>query len=125
MRVIVLAAVTVLDCFAQQTPQVPHSPQQIARWFVVDAWNKGDLQLVSHMLTPSMILHYRGRSFPLTVDAAVNVVQAWRTAFPDFHFALEDMIVEGNKVALRIPFTGTQQGRFWGLEPSGRKISVT
>jgi len=49
----------------------------------------------------------------------------WRTGFPDFHFQIEDLIVQGNKVVLRIPFTGTHQGRFWGLEPTGRKISVT
>ncbi|HXJ96190.1 MAG TPA: ester cyclase [Terriglobia bacterium] len=55
----------------------------------------------------------------------MGIVKTWRAAFPDFHFALEDMIVEGNKVALRIPFTGTHQGKFWGLEPTGKTIHVT
>jgi predicted ester cyclase len=52
-------------------------------------------------------------------------VQMWREGFPDFHFKLEDMIVQGNKIVLRIPFTGTHLGKFWGLEPTGKKINVT
>ncbi len=52
-------------------------------------------------------------------------MQSWRKAFPDCHFKLKDQIIQGNKIALRIPFTGTHQGKFWGLEPTGRKINVT
>ena len=52
-------------------------------------------------------------------------MRAWREGFPDFHFKLEDMIVQGNKVVLRIPFTGTHLGKFQGQEPTGKKISVT
>jgi predicted ester cyclase len=77
------------------------------------------------MLKPSVVLHYRGQDFPLTPESAVQTVQTWRAGFPDFHFKLEDRIVQGNKVVLRIPFTGTHLGKFWGLEPTGRKINVT
>ncbi|HZL55640.1 MAG TPA: ester cyclase [Bryobacteraceae bacterium] len=26
---------------------------------------------------------------------------------------------------MRIPFTGTHKGKFWGVEPTGKKIDVT
>jgi predicted ester cyclase len=77
------------------------------------------------MFTADASLHYRGQSIPLTEETGLQIVKNWRAAFPDFHFQLEDMIVSGNKVALRIPFTGTHQGRFMGAEPTGKKISVT
>jgi predicted ester cyclase len=35
------------------------------------------------------------------------------------------MIVLGNMIASRVRFTGTHQGKFWGLDPTGRKINVT
>jgi steroid delta-isomerase-like uncharacterized protein len=109
---------------AQQTPK-PESPEQIATWMVEDVWNKGDFQLVSQVFAPQVILHYGGRDIPLTADSGIRVVRMWREAFPDFHFKLEDMIVQKNKVALRIPFTGTHLGKFQGLEPTGKKISVS
>ena len=108
-----------------QDPPVPTSPQQIGRWVVEDVWNKGDYRLADRMFTPGALLHYRGQAIPLTADSGLQIVKNWRTAFPDFHFQLEDMIVAGNKVVMRIPFTGTHQGRFWGLDPTGKKISVT
>ncbi|HUI77287.1 MAG TPA: ester cyclase [Bryobacteraceae bacterium] len=108
-----------------QPPSLPKGPAQIARWFVEDVWNKGDFHLADQMFTQGVVLHYRGRSFPMTAESGLQTVRNWREAFPDFHFTLEDMIVEGNKVVLRIPFTGTHRGKFWGLEPTGKKIEVT
>ena len=55
----------------------------------------------------------------------MQTVKTWRDGFPDFHFKLEDVIVQGNKIVLRIPFTGTHLGRFWGVKPTGRKINIT
>ena len=107
------------------SPPKPETPKQIATWVVEDVWNKGDFRLASQLLKPTVVLHYRGQAFPLTPESATQTVQTWRNAFPDFHFTLEDRIVQGNKVVLRIPFTGTHMGKFWGLEPTGKKIDVT
>jgi predicted ester cyclase len=35
------------------------------------------------------------------------------------------MIVQRNTIALRVPFPGTRQGKFWGLDPTARKINLT
>jgi len=126
MRLRALAILAVVPCLAQELqPPLPKGPAQIARWVVEDVWNKGDFRLVDRMSTPGMTLHFRGQNLPMTPAAAIGIVKNWRTAFPDFHFTIEDMIVEGNKVVLRIPFTGTHQGKFWGLEPTGKAINVT
>jgi predicted ester cyclase len=98
---------------------------QIATWVVEDVSNKGDFRLARELLKPSVVLHYRGQAFPLTPKSATQAVQTWRNAFPDFHFKLGDMIVQGNQVVMRIPFTGTHMGKFRSLEPTGKKIDVT
>jgi predicted ester cyclase len=123
--VIAIAGATFCISGQSQQPSRPESPNQIAAWVVEDVWNKGDYRLVGQMFRPQVILHYRGRDFPLTPASAVQTVQTWRDGFPDFHFKLEDRIVQGNKIVLRIPFTGTHLGKFWGLEPTGKKIDVT
>lgn len=125
MRRVIVALLAVVPCVAQVAQPVPKGVAQIARWVVDDVWNRGDYSLGDRLLAPVVILHYRGQAIRLTPDQATGVVQTWRAAFPDFHFELEDMMVDGNKAALRIPFTGTHKGRFWGLEPTGTKISVT
>jgi len=123
-KLAILAAVLCAAGQAQQ-PAVPKGPEQIANWVVEQVWNQGDLRLLDRMYAPGALFHYQGRDFPLTPEFGAQIVQRWRKAFPDFHFKLEDRIIQGNKIALRIPFTGTHQGKFWGLEPTGRKINVT
>lgn len=126
-RPVIVAILAGSACLSAQTNPVirPSTPEEIGRWVVDDAWNKGDLRLGEQMFAPGALLHYRGQTFPLTAESGAQIVRNWRNAFPDFHFTLEDMIVSRDKVVLRIPFTGTHLGKFWGLEPTGKKISVT
>jgi len=46
-------------------------------------------------------------------------VKARKTAFPDLHFTIEDMIAEGNKVAVRVTTHGTNTGPMVGLPGLG------
>lgn len=125
-RRIALMVVNVLCLNAQALPSpIPKEPAQIARWVVEDVWNKGDFRLADQMFSPGTTLHYRGQDIPLTPEKGMQIVKNWRAGFPDFNFKIEDMIVANDKVVLRIPFTGTHLGKFWGLEPTGRKINVT
>jgi predicted ester cyclase len=46
------------------------------------------------------------------------------SALPDVHFTLDDMVVEGDKVAVRFTFSGTHKGEFMGIPPSNRKVTM-
>ena len=52
-------------------------------------------------------------------------VTLFRTAFPDIHFAVDNMLAEENQVAVQYTFSGTHTGKFGELEPTGSTISVT
>ena len=100
------------------------SPEQVARRAIEQVWNEGKFD-GAPLLAPQTTLHYRGRATTMTQEDALAIVRSWRAGFPDFHFRIEAVIVQGNTVVMRVPFTGTHQGRFWGLEPTGKKIDVT
>lgn len=44
------------------------------------------------------------------------------TAFPDLHVSIDHVIQEGEWVAWRRTHTGTHQGEFMGIPPTGKKI---
>ncbi|MFX1536820.1 MAG: ERCC4 domain-containing protein, partial [Promethearchaeota archaeon] len=46
-------------------------------------------------------------------------------AFPDQHFIIEDMIVEGNKVVTRATARGTHKSDFMGIAPTGKQFTMT
>jgi predicted ester cyclase len=41
-------------------------------------------------------------------------------ALPDFHYTIEDVIGEGDKVAVRLSAQGTQTGEFGGIPATGK-----
>jgi len=45
-------------------------------------------------------------------------------AFPDPHYTIDDMIAEGDKVAVRFTMTGTHKGEFMGRPPTNKKVTV-
>lgn len=46
------------------------------------------------------------------------------TAVPDQHWSIEDMISEEDKVVCRMTWSGTHQGEFMGIAPTGKRFSV-
>lgn len=50
--------------------------------------------------------------------------QSMFNAFPDFEMVVEDTIVEGDKVVIRVKAQGTHQGDFMGIPATGRRIEV-
>jgi hypothetical protein len=100
------------------------SPKEVARRAIEEVWNQGRFD-GDPLLAPTLTLHYQLRAIPLTPESATAVVKRWRTAFPDFHFQIEEIVTEGDLVVMRVPFTGTQMGAFMGAEPTGKKVSVS
>jgi steroid delta-isomerase-like uncharacterized protein len=46
-------------------------------------------------------------------------------AFPDLRITVEDLVVEGDRVVARVTYWGTQQERFAGIPPYGRRMQVS
>jgi predicted ester cyclase len=51
-------------------------------------------------------------------------ISEFYNALPDFHFTIDDMVVEGDKVAIRETVTGTHEGAFMGIAPTNKKITM-
>jgi len=46
-------------------------------------------------------------------------------AFPDMHVTIDDMVAEGDKVAMRVTMTGTHKGEFMGVPPTNKKVTFS
>src|ERR687897_780026 len=48
---------------------------------------------------------------------------AYFQAFPDLHLSVDELIAEGDRVFCRSTMTGTHDGEYKGIPPTGRHIS--
>jgi predicted ester cyclase len=45
-------------------------------------------------------------------------------AFPDLHVSVDEMIAEGDRVFVRSTMTGTHDGEYKGIAPTGRNVAT-
>ncbi len=58
-------------------------------------------------------------------EGYLSVVFFMRKSFSDVQWKLEEMVSEGDKVAVRWTCSGTHDGEFMGLKPTGKHFSAT
>jgi predicted ester cyclase len=51
-------------------------------------------------------------------------IEEFEKSFPGYDLELEDMVVEGDKVALRAVFSGVHQAEFQGIAATGREVNL-
>ena len=54
-----------------------------------------------------------------------RIYRVWFSAFPDLVFTVEDLIIDGERVALLGRVSGTHSGEFFGMAATGRRIELS
>jgi len=53
-----------------------------------------------------------------------KMVGSLRRAFPDLKVVVEDLLSDGDRVVARVTISGTHQGRFLGVDPTDKPITI-
>ena len=81
--------------------------------------------LFDELLAPIYVLHFPGSPPISGIEQAKQLMVAYTCAFPDLQLSTEDMVAEGDKVAIRNTWRGTHHGAFRGLPPTGKHVAFT
>ena len=89
--------------------------------------SSGNWELISKTIDEGVEPDARIRT-PLPIEATgaellKELFGRLHRAFPDLHITIEDLIAEGDKVVARDTVTGTHQGEYMGLPPTGKPIT--
>jgi steroid delta-isomerase-like uncharacterized protein len=96
----------------------------VVRRVVDEMWNRGDQEAVEELIAPDMVEHGAFGSGTGGREDARDTVSRMRSAFPDLVLAAEDLIAEGDSVALHWTGRGTHEGEFLGVPPTGAAITA-
>jgi steroid delta-isomerase-like uncharacterized protein len=97
----------------------------LARRFLEEAFNEGNLGVVDEIVASDYVLH--DSALPEEIRGPEGVkgfVEMYRSAYPDTDITVEEQIAEGDDVVTRWTGRGTHQGELLGVPPSGNRVEV-
>jgi steroid delta-isomerase-like uncharacterized protein len=98
--------------------------QMAERWFS-EVMSEGKIEVIDELCAPDYIEHdpFPGTSADLAgLKDSIGVIRA---AFPDIEVTADDMVLEGDRLAVRSTMRATHEGDFMGMPASGKKVEVS
>jgi predicted ester cyclase len=96
-----------------------------ARRWTEEVYTGKDLAVLDEILDPSAVHH--GAAFPdvAGVEAIKEALAGTFVSFPDITLTVDDTIADGDLVVVRWSGTGTNDGPWLGMEPTGKTANFT
>lgn len=92
-----------------------------------EIFNQGNIALADELITPDCIDHAVDAPMPVpNGPGPIKGFVSWfRTAFPDAHWTIDDLVADGNEVAGIVTLRGTHTGEYRGVPPTGKEVNIT
>lgn len=105
-----------------KSPHVPEENKAIIHLLFEEALQRGNLELIETIFSPDFIDHSTPDQLPGHAGVK-NYFLELRRGFPDLQVTLEDVIAEGDRVAVRTTWHGTHLGTYEGVPPAGKRAT--
>src|SRR5574341_2330690 len=98
----------------------------ISRRYWEEVFSKGNLAAADEIIAPDYADSGPGAlpGLPPGREGNKMLVTAYRNAFPDVHFTVDEQMAEGDKVMTRWTAHGTHKGELAGIPPTGKSVTV-
>jgi steroid delta-isomerase-like uncharacterized protein len=96
----------------------------LVRRFVDEIFVQGRAETIDELLADDFVAH----TWPSTghpKDDLKNAAERAHGALTNPRFTIDDMIAEGDRVAVRLTTGATQTGSFMGMPPSGKSYEIS
>jgi steroid delta-isomerase-like uncharacterized protein len=103
---------------------MPQDPKAVVQAFVKDVQNDGNIDNAGDYIAEDYAENSPMPGLPPGLEGAKAIFSMIRAGFPDHDAVIHDQVVEGDKVVTRKSFTGTHQGEFFGVPPTGKKVTI-
>jgi steroid delta-isomerase-like uncharacterized protein len=94
----------------------------LVRRFIEQVFEHGDMAAVDELVAEDFVPH----TYPGTTDreGLKRAMERVSTGITDAKFTIEDVIAEGDRVAVRLTSGATQNGEFMGMPPSDKRYEI-
>ncbi len=93
------------------------------RWFA-EVMSEGKVDVIDELCAQDYIEHDPFPGTSADFAGLKDSIGILRSAFPDAQVSADDVIVEGDRLAVRSTLRGTHGGDFLGIPATGKKVEV-
>ena len=97
--------------------------KKLVRQTFEEIWNQGNMDVIDERFASDYVGH-SGATIE-GPEGAKRFVAMIRSAFPDYHYTVKDEFREADRVVHRWIATGTHQGAFQGISPTGKEVTLS
>lgn len=97
--------------------------KEFARRWNDEVWGERNLQIIDDLVAEEFVGYDPSLPEPIRgPDGVRKIAEMMLSAFPDAQVDLEEVIAEGDLIAVRIRCTGTHEGEYMGIDPTGEDV---
>lgn len=93
------------------------------RWYD-QVWKQGNMDVFDEFIAPDYVHHDEPCADLPTAEEYKKWISMVRGLFPDYDLTVEDMIAEGDQVAVRGTMRGNHTRKVMGVAPTGRALTM-
>jgi steroid delta-isomerase-like uncharacterized protein len=99
------------------------SPAAVVRQFIADVFVAGSEEAAERLLAPTFTAHTWPSVEP-GIESFKKAMRRMSDALSDVSMTVEDVIADGDKVAVRLTSSATQRREFMGMPASGKRYQI-
>ena len=90
---------------------------------VIELWNRRDMDAFFEVLAPEYVEHLP--TGDISLEQLKKYAPKFFATFPDISIIINNMVAEGDKVAVLVNWRATHKGEYMGIPPTGKKIDIS
>lgn len=108
----------------QNAGTIPDRNKAVVRRLIEEFLSTGDPDVADEVFAPDYVDRTPSNPELSGLENLKRFVDEWLSAFPDTRNVINDILAEGDRVAVRWTVSATHRGRFRSVPPSGDRIEV-
>jgi predicted ester cyclase len=98
--------------------------KMLTRRFYDEVLSKKNLRVIDELCAPTVVDHSALPGQAPGLEGLKQTIGVYLEAFPDLSIRVEEMIAEGDLVAVRLTGRATHKGAFLGTAPTGKSFTL-
>ncbi len=102
----------------------PEELKSVVQYEIEALWNRGNTDAVKAIVNIDFVLHEAANDIG-GIEKFMLFVDTLHQSFSNAHFYVDDMVIDGDLVAVRYTFSGKHEGNYVGIAATGKEVTAT